>query len=142
MEGGGLVTDAARSRAREHLFVERLGNLLRERDWHVETEASLGGVHPDLVLRDPRGRVYLAEVSLSGGTAHFSSIAQVAAYAKRWESVSEQPATAVLITDSDVTPPLEVAARSVGVEVIPITSADLSEPATVAEQLATQMADA
>src|SRR5687768_606386 len=91
MEGlGGL---------REGDVVQRAAMTLREEHWDVKPHPLFGAARPDLLLVDPHGHQFIAELKFGMGSNHFGALAQVSSYARLAKDLLGSPVRAILITD-------------------------------------------
>jgi hypothetical protein len=104
--------------AAERSFIILLRDLLADQRWEVEDEAIVGTVRPDLLLRDPQGHVFVAEINFGEGASHFGSVAQAASNASSASSFLHSAVKAFLVTDQELPSGVSEAAEKLGVAVV------------------------
>jgi hypothetical protein len=102
----------------ESTLIDELGFRLDALGWNVEKEPLLGTLRPDVVAQSPDGTVYLIEVKLGNGSAHFSALAQVTAMKEALETQTNKPIHPVIVTNMDVFDGVRDAAHELHVDVI------------------------
>jgi hypothetical protein len=120
----------------EMLFITQLRNLLTHRHWEVQDQPILGTARPDLLIRDPAGHVFVADIKFGEGASHFGSVAQAASYATIASSFLNSSVTAWLITDQKLPSGVSEAAEKLGVEVVEGSVVPESESGHKVERLA------
>ena len=102
----------------ERMFITQVRELLAGSSWVVDDQPVVGTVSPDLMLRDPEGHVFVAEIKFGEGALHFGSVAQAASNATSASSFLDRDVKAFLITDRSLPEGVSQAAETLGVDVV------------------------